>query len=393
MRSTILAAVTAMTLVLSACGGEEPAPVPPPPPPPPPATASAAPAPVDTTPPPPPKPSLADLIPQTLKGINDAFNAHDAKKMAAYYTDDCAATAYGEPEAHGRDDMAKGMDALFTTFSDAKSAVARSWAKGNIVVSEIAWTGTMTGDFMGMKASKKPVGQLRLHVMWFNDDGLVKEMHEYGDDAGLMAQMSGKKGAPAVPVLPTNPGEVHIAKGTPEEDKLADWVKGMDDTFSKDDPKAVAAGSADDADYWINISGGPATKGKKDMAKELDAFFKAFPDQKWTTVNAWGIDGYGIIEHTMDGTQKGRLGPLAASNKPVKSWHWVDIIQPTADGKVQHGWGYANLVEMMAQTGALKGPTGDRLGAGAPKPMMAAPAAGSSAKPMTAAPPASSAKP
>ena len=97
------------------------------------------------------------------------------------------------------------------------------------------------------------------------------------------------------------------------------------------------------------------------MAKDLEGFFKAFPDQKWTTVNSWGIDGFAIVEHTMTGTQKGRLGPLPASNKQVKDWHWLDIMQPTADGKLQHGWGYANLVEVLQQTGALKSP-GDKPG-------------------------------
>ena len=207
--------------------------------------------------------------------------------------------------------------------------------------------------------------------MWFNDDGLVKEMHEYGDDAGLMAQMSGKKGAPPVPALPTNMPELHVAKGTPDEDKLADWGKGVDETFSKDDAKAVVAGTADDGDYWINFTGAPAIKGKKDLGKDLDGFFKAFPDQKWTTVNAWGIDGFAIVEHTMTGTQKGRLGPLPASNKEVKDWHWLDIMQPTADGKLQHGWGYANLVEVLQQTGALKAPGGDKP-ASPPKPSAAA---------------------
>jgi hypothetical protein len=370
MRSTILAAITTTTFALAACGGQEPVPQAPPPPAPPPATASATEPPVDTSPPPPPKPSLAELIPQTMKGIDEAFNAHDAKKLATFYTDDCVASAYGEPEAHGRDDISRGMDALFTTFNDAKSAPARGWAKGNVVVSEMVWTGTMTGDFMGMKATKKPVGQIRVHVIWFNDDGLVREMHEYGDDAGLMAQMTGKKGAPPIPVLPTNAPELHIAKGTPDEDKLADWAKGMDEISSKDDPKAVLAGTADDADYWINFTGAPAIRGKRDLGKDLDGFFKAFPDQKWTSVNAWGIDGFGIIEHTMTGTQKGRLGPLPASNKEVDGWHWIDIIQPTAEGKLQHGWGFANLVEMMQQTGALRQPSEK---VGAPKPANAAP--------------------
>jgi ketosteroid isomerase-like protein len=350
-----LGAISTAWLLLVACGGETPAPQPPPPPPAPPPVASAPP-PADTTPPPPPKPSLAQLIPLTLKSIGDAFNGHDAKAMAGYFTDDAVVSAYGAPEAHGRAELANTMDTLFSTFSDAKSVPARVWIKGNVAVAETIWAGTMTGDFMGMKATKKPAGQYRVDVMWFNDDGLVKEAHEYGDDAGLVAQLQGKKGAPPVPTLPTNPPDVHAARATPDEDKLADWGKAMDETFSKDDAKAVLAGTADDADYWMNFTGGPATKGKKDLTKDLDGFFKAFPDQKWTTTNAWGIDGFAIVEHTMTGTQKGRLGPLPPSGKEVKDWHWVDIMQPSADGKLQHGWGYTNLVEMMMQTGAIKPP-------------------------------------
>jgi uncharacterized protein (TIGR02246 family) len=357
MRS-MLAALTITTLVLGACGGEEPAPQPPPQPPPvmaPTATASAAPA----TPPAPPKPELAELIPQTMRGIAEAFNAHDAKKIAAFFTEDCVASTYGTPDAHGRDEIAKALQGLFDVAADVKSNALRAWVKGNVVVEEIAWAGTMTGDFMGIKASKKALGAMRVHVMWVNEDGLVHEMHEYGDDAGLMAQMTGKKGAPPVPAVPANPPQVHTAKGTADEDKLAEWAKSTDEAFNKDDAKAAVALMADDADYWLNISGAPATKGKKDLTKDLDGWFKTLPDQKWTSTNAWGIDGFAVIEHTVSGTQKGRMGLLPASNKPVSNWHWLDVLQPSADDKIQHGWGYANLIEMMQQTGALKQP-GDK---------------------------------
>ena len=118
-----------------------------------------------------------------------------------------------------------------------------------------------------------------------------------------------------------------------------------DVTFSKDDPKAAVATMADDADYWLNVGGGPAAKGKKDLTKGLTAWFKSFPDQQWTTVNAWGVDGFAIVEHTMSGTNKGAIGPIPPTGKPVQNWHWLDIMQPTADGKVQHGWGYANFTE------------------------------------------------
>lgn len=365
MRHMNLTALTLTTLALVACGGEQPAPQPPPSVPPPPASAaaSAAPPPADTTPPPPPKPTLAELIPRTLKGISDALSAHDAKKLASYYSEDCVVEAYGTPDcdSHGRDEVAKAAQRSVDAFGDSKAAATRVWLKGNLAVVEVVWAGTMTSDIMGIKASKKPVGQTRLHVLWFNDDGLVKEQHEYGDGAGLMAQLKGLKAAPAVPTVPTGAPEIHVSKGTPDEDTLAEAGKKMDETFSKDDVKAVLATVADDADYWVNISGGPAIKGKKDLTKDLTNWFKAFPDQKWTPTNSWGIDGFEIVEHTLSGTQKGPMGPLAASNKQVTNWHWVDIIQPTADGKMQHGWGYANLVEMMAQTGAIKPAATDKV--------------------------------
>jgi ketosteroid isomerase-like protein len=365
---------------LGACGGEQPPPQPPPAPPP--ATASAAPAetaPAPAAPPAPPKPTLAEVIPQTLQGIVEGFNAHDAKKVTSYYTDDAISRDYGAPESQGREALAKGLQMVFDTFGDAKTQMTRAFIKGNVAFTELVWAGTMTGEMMGMKATKKPVGQTRFHIMWFTDDGLIKEEHEYADQSGLMAQIQGKKGAPAVPTVPSNPGDVHVAKGGPDEDKLADWGKSLDELFSKDDPKVVIASNADDSDYWMNFGPGTVTKGKKDMAKDLTAWFKAFPDQKWTTVNAWGIDGYVIVEHTMTGTQKGPIGTVPASNKTVSTWHFVDILQPTADGKLQHGWGYANLAEAMLQTGAMKIPAPGQ----AKEPAKTAPAAAAPAKETT----------
>ncbi len=389
MRSIRLAALLSSTILFAACGGEEPAPQAPPPPMAPSAAASVAatPPPADTTPPPPPKPSLADLMGQTLKGLGEAFNAHDAKKIASLHTEDCVVLGYGEPDAHGRDEVQKSLQGLFDTFGDAKSAATRVWIKGNVAISELVWSATMTGDFMGMKATKKPAGQMRVHVAWFSDDGLVKEVHQYADGAGLMAQIEGKPGAPAVPLLPTNPPDVHIAKGTPDEDKLADWGKGIDESFSKADTKAAIALMADDGDDWINISRMPAAKGKKEMTKGIEAWFKTIPDQKWTVSNAWGVDGFAIVESTVAGTQKGNLGPLPPSSKPITGWHWLDITQANPDGKVLHHWGYANLIELMEQTGALKHP-GAKMGG----PMNAA-SGKASATPVPKPTPAAASKP
>jgi predicted ester cyclase len=355
MRSNLLAVLLATTsLALSACAGEEPPPQPPPPPPPPPVDTVATAAPVDTTPPPPPpKPAVSELIVESMHTLHEGFNKHDPAKMASAVTDDVVELDYGAGEGHSKAEFQNGMGTLFTAFPDAKTVTNRIWKKGNVVITELTWTGTMTGELMGMKPTGKPVGQMRLHVYTFNDDGLVKEVHEYADMAGLLAQMEGKKGAPPVPMLPTNPPEMHIAGGNPEQDKLADWAKKTDEPFNADNYKTALAEIADDGDYWLSAGGGMAMKGKKELEKGLKEFFTTFPDQKWTATNAWGIDGFGIIEHTMTGTMKGPFGPIRPTGKPVTAWHNIDIMQPTADGKIQHGWGYSNSLEALSQAGAL----------------------------------------
>jgi ketosteroid isomerase-like protein len=288
---------------------------------------------------------------QTLKGIGEAFNAHDAKKVASFYAADCTVADYGTPEARGPDEVARRLRRLFDAFGDAKTAPLRVWVKGNVAISEFVWAGTMTGDLMILKASNRRAGQLRVHVTWFDDDGLVKEEHDYGDQASLIAQMTGRRGAPPVPAIPTNGPDVHVSTSSPDEDKLVDRVRGIDELLSKTDLKGVVGLMAPDADAWINFTGAPAVKGTRDLTKALDRWLRAFPDQTWSTSNAWGIDGFVLTEHSMTGTQKGSLGPLAASNKPVVHWHWLDIWQASADGKIQHGWGYANIRELQRETG------------------------------------------
>ncbi len=316
-----------------------------------------------------PAPSLVDVVAQTLAGLRDAIDRHDAKKAASFFADDCWVASYAGPDLHGREEVAAELQSMFDAFGDLKSAPLRRWVKGNVVAYEFAWAGTMSGDFMGVKASHKPAGLVEFRVVRSGADGLIKEMHQYADMAGLVAQMTGKKTAPPVPILPSNVLEPHVAKGTSEEDELAAWAKGLDETRSKGNPKAVLAAMADDADYWNNLDG-PSLKGKRELEKGVTAWFKAFPDQKWTVTGAWGIDGFAIVEHSMSGTQQGSLGALAASKKAVSDWHWVDVLQPVPASSgssagapapsgellVQHGWGFANVTEMTQQTGALKQP-------------------------------------
>jgi len=260
---------------------------------------------------------MADLIPATLKNITDAFNAHDAQRFAANYTSDGVVTTYGAPEAHGRDEIAKSIQGFFDMSSDVKGGAASLWSKGNVVAVDWVSAGTMTGDFMGTKASKKPIGNHRLVIGTLNDDGLMTQARVYTDLPGLMAQIKGAKDAPAVPSVPAST-EFHSAKGSPEEDKLVDWFKATNDVFNRDDVKAMSPLFTPEGDVTFFFAGGKMAKAGKELDKFHGDFLKAVPKAQFSIVNAWGIDGFVVAERTISGTLKGRLGPLPPTNKDIK---------------------------------------------------------------------------
>jgi uncharacterized protein (TIGR02246 family) len=288
---------------------------------------------------------MAELVPMTLKNFTEAFNAHDAAKFAAQFAPDAVTTEYGGMDAHGREEIQKQVQMFFDMSSDAKGAAASLWGKGNMVAVDWVTAGTMTGDFMGIKASKKPIGGHRLVIGTLGDDGLMTMSHEYMDFPGLMAQMKGAKDAPEVPSVPATTA-MHMAKGTPEEDKLVEWVKTFNDAFNKDDPKAVTAMIAPEGDVQFFFMGGKVLKAGKELDKFSADFRKAMPKAQWAIVSSFAADGFVVAERTQTGTMKGKMGPVPPTNKEV-TIHVAEIFQPTADGKLSHGWAFGNMGELM----------------------------------------------
>jgi hypothetical protein len=171
---------------------------------------------------------------------------------------------------------------------------------------------------------------------------------------GMMAQMKGAKDAPEVPAVPTTT-EMHAAKNSPDEDKLVDWLKADNDVFNKDDAKAVSGLFAADGDVTFFFMGGKVIKAGKELDKFHGDFLRAVPKAQFSIVNAWGIDGFVVAERTISGTQKGRLGPLPASNKDI-TLHVGEVFLPTADGKVSHAWAFGNMGELAPPPSAKAAP-------------------------------------
>jgi steroid delta-isomerase-like uncharacterized protein len=341
---------------LAACGGDEAAKPPVTPVPPTPVATVTAPMPTMTAAvTPPAKPTQAELLAAAAKGVVEAMNAHDAKKYAALYTEDATVTVPGMPEQHGRADIEKNVQGFFDGFKDLKFWIVSTWQKGDMAFVEWGWSGTNTGEFMGMKATEKQAGALGLSAIWFTADGQMKKDDRYSDAATLMTQLGHVKGkARPVPTAPASPvPDMHVAKGTPDEDKNVETVKAFYGSFESKKEADFLAPMADDIEY-ADMTMPENMKGKDAGKKFFAMFTKALPDLKVTVSNAAGVEDMVIVENAFAGTHKGQLGPFAATKKPV-NMHSIDLFQ-LKDGKIVKGWTFANNAEFLTQIGVMKAP-------------------------------------
>lgn len=337
-------------LLSAACGGDEAAPPPAAPPPPPPVAVAPPPAPTTTvaTPPPAPKPTMAEMQAAAAKTVSEALNAHDAKKYAGMFAEDGVYMMAGIGEMKGRGEVEKQIQQWFDGFKDMKFAFTRAWMKGDMAAYEWAWSGTHTGEFMGMKPTEKQAGVTGVTLVWFNPDGTMKRANQYSDSTTMLTQLGIVKGkARPVPTMAANM-DSWAAKGTPEEDKNVDVFKAMMGAMEAKKEADFLATATDDVE-WNDMTTPEAHKGKADAKKAFAMLTKAFPDMKSTATTTMGVGDMALVEYTLTGTMKGPMGPIPAKNKPV-TMHGLQILQ-IKDGKVAKGWDYSNSMEMLAQIG------------------------------------------
>lgn len=318
------------------------------------ATASA------TTPPPPPKPALLELQKKSVKDTKEAFDAHDAKRLAAAYAPDGVMVEHGMAglkETKGRDDIERVFTRLFTPFPDAKFGVYRVFAKGDVVIQEFGWVGTNEGPTpMGNKPTHKKVGQRAVSVQRFDAEGLIKREEVYMDDLTIAMQLGMKEipGKPrAVPELPTADAP-WIVEG---DDKALDAAKtgGWTAFYGKHDRKGFEGVIGDDT-LHVDVTMPSDAKGKKALLAEYDQWLRVFPDLKVEVGEGWGFSGgFAIYEVTLSGTMKGAWGPNKPTNRPVTTH--VLAVDRIVDGKIVESWTYANGAEPLGQINPPKPPT------------------------------------
>ncbi len=342
---------------LVACADETPPPVAPPPPPPP--ADTTPPPPADTTPPPPPappKPPLAQLELQTFQGVIDAINKHDPQAAAAFYTTDAVVKVAGAPDHTGRDAIAKAFADSAGRVPDLKISPIRIMQKGNVLISIDATSGTDSGTgFYGNKPTGRTLGHEGVVVLWFNDDGNIKEEHLYSDASRSQLDPKAKPGSfRPPPAMPAAAPEIVASSGGPDEDKLLAFGQDYYAAFDAHDVAKLLAPITDDTSM-VDVTMPGEMKGTKPLKAFLQAYFKALPDVKQLPLtNQWAIGDTLISEGVTQGTLKGAMGPIKPTGKPV-AIHFIDIGQ-VKDGKMVRFWTFSNSNEFLTQAGVIKPP-------------------------------------
>jgi hypothetical protein len=182
----------------------------------------------------------------------------------------------------------------------------------------------------------------------------VKEEHDYQDLGVTKAQLDPKAKAGTFRAVPSvsNAMAATVSTGGPDEDALLALGNKMYTTFDTLKLNDILAYVSDDTSMTDFTMPAPI-KGTKGMKAWFGTILKAFPDvHQMPLTNQWAIGTYLVTEGVMQGTQKGALGPIPATKKPI-AMHFLDIV-PMNNGKMGAGETYSNSVELLTQLGVIK---------------------------------------
>ena len=260
-----------------------------------------------------------------------AFNAHDAKAIAALY--DPGAVVVGPtpggftPEI-GREPLVVGHEALFASQPDVKSATARLILVGDHAIQEWATTGTAA-------ASGKAVGFRAASVYRFGADGLVKRDSTYFDLLTPSAQTGQKRGeARPIPALPGEPVFVFADETSPEREAVR-VLRSLHAALRAGKLDQVGQLLADDVVEVSHLAVKDAA-GRDAVAKELGEVIAQLPGVE--VVSVLGDDAVGAAEVIFSAPERDGGGPQAK----IHALHVVDVV----DGRIKRSALYASRREL-----------------------------------------------
>jgi steroid delta-isomerase-like uncharacterized protein len=298
---------------------------------------------------PPTRPALLELQKQTIAVADAETNAHDAKSYSQLFTPDATLSEYGVGQARGRQAIGRVMQSAFDGFPDFTIGVSKIFVKDEVVVREWVITGTQKGEFAGAKPTNKRMGVRGADVLTFTPEGLIRRARCYLDTSTLLSQLGVMK-TPARPAetLPSGDPEWHVAKGTPEEDRLVEASKALDRALeTKSEADFLRALSNNP--LWTDLASPRDMSGTASAKQFFSTFTAAFPDAIKTYETLFAADDTVISASWFTAKHAGRFGPLKPTKKPV-TFHLVDITS-FKNGKVVSGSTYSNSLEVLGPEG------------------------------------------
>jgi steroid delta-isomerase-like uncharacterized protein len=125
----------------------------------------------------------------TLRRLYDHINVHDIDAFGGLLADDFIE----HEELPGGDPTREGVKDFFrmqiAAFPDLAMTVEDVVDGGEKVAARVRFTGTHTGDFMGMPATGRAVDVQVVDIMRFGEDGLVHEHWGVFDQMAMMHQL------------------------------------------------------------------------------------------------------------------------------------------------------------------------------------------------------------
>ena len=96
----------------------------------------------------------------------------------------------------GREGIKALVTAIRSAFPDLKNTIIRQIAEGDMIVTHVRSSGTMNGDFMGMKATGKSATWEAVHIARVKD-GKIVEHWAVQDQLGMLQQLGLAHAPPA----------------------------------------------------------------------------------------------------------------------------------------------------------------------------------------------------
>ncbi len=133
---------------------------------------------------------MATDVEKVTKDLYAAYNAHDIEKFLSLHTDDIfyEQVVAGGVVTRGKEEYAAFMKSTLAAIPDSKFELTSFYGTGDHQCEEAIFSGTLQGEFLGIKPTGKSVSFRMVLVRDFRE-GKTRRLSIYYDMATFMQQL------------------------------------------------------------------------------------------------------------------------------------------------------------------------------------------------------------